>query len=66
MAKTALSLYNNKGDIFLLKCQGLHAIFLKLRKKSYFHNYSINIFTIFISLSGFPDPVSNKYNNSYF
>ncbi len=32
---------------------------LKLTKYSYFQNHSINILTIFISLSIFPGPINN-------
>ncbi len=42
----------------------LHAIFLKLAKYSYIHNHLINIFTIFIRLSGYPGPIINNYVNS--
>ncbi len=50
------ALYYNKGDN-LLKFLALHTIFLKLAKYSYFHNHLINMFTIFISVSGFPGPI---------
>ncbi len=49
---------------FLLTFLALHTIFLKLMKYPYFHNHSINIFTIFICLSKLPGPISNKYVNS--
>ncbi len=45
---------------FLVIC----TIFLRLTKSLYFHNHSINIYTIFVSLCIIPGPISNKYVNS--
>ncbi len=52
------------NEIVFLKCLVLCAIFVKLAKYSFLHNNSINIYTIFLSLSIFPGLITNKYVKS--
>ncbi len=63
--KNKLVSIGQKQHITLKEFLPLHAIFLELTKYSSFHNLSINIYTIFVSLRVFPGLTCKKYVNSY-